>query len=70
MLKKILKTKNLKLILILILVGFLAVLSLYGMAKLFIRLYDSGTFTERDPVKMMAYLEKNMTLIFRKTQEK
>jgi len=64
MLKKILKTKKLKLILILILVGFLAVLSLYGMAKLFIRLYDSDTFTERDPVKMMAYLEKKYDINF------
>jgi len=56
--KKVFKTKKLRLILILIMVGFLAVLSLYGMAKLFIRLYDSGTFTECDPVKMMAYLGK------------
>jgi len=64
MLKKILKTKKLRLILILIMVGFLAITSLYGMAKLFLRLYDTGTYTEYNPDKMVAYLEKRYDINF------
>jgi hypothetical protein len=64
MLKKILKTKKIRLILILICVGFLAILYLYGMAKLFIRLVDTGTYTEYNPDKMVTYLERRYDINF------
>jgi hypothetical protein len=66
MAEKLLKTKKRRIILISIFVGFLWILSSYGLARLFVRWYDPSTYFEYDPDKMVVYLEEKYNINFPK----
>jgi len=67
--QKVFKTRKSRLVLILIIIGFVTFLSLYGMSMIFIRLFGAGIFTERNSGKVLTYLEKRYDIKFPENAE-